>query len=109
MVLSNRDLPQRKIAIVYQTAYKNIRTSASRKTASSGQPSGLSASAISAKQFDALVTLMQEFWRNFPERLAECREEKIKKVKSYQDGIERLCTIPGIDILTAWTLIAELL
>jgi transposase len=35
-------------------------------------------------------------------------QELLDRMQAYQDSIERLCTIPGIDILTAWTLIAEL-
>src|SRR5438132_6346065 len=46
------DEPDRKIAIVNPTAYKDILTSASRKAALEGQPSGVSASKMNAKQFD---------------------------------------------------------
>src|SRR5690349_11368379 len=49
---------QRKVAIVDQTAYKDILTSASRKASLEGQPSGLSAEKMSPKQFDLLLALL---------------------------------------------------
>jgi hypothetical protein len=72
------DLSLRKIAIVDPIAYKDILTAASRKVALEGQPSGLSASKMNAKQFNALMALMQEYARNVPEQLSERREEQIK-------------------------------
>jgi uncharacterized protein DUF3500 len=73
------DLPQRKIAIVDPIAYKDILTAASRKAALAGQPSGLAASRMSAKQFEKLMELMHLYACNIPEQLAERREEEIKK------------------------------
>lgn len=35
-------------------------------------------------------------------------QELFCRMQPYQDSVERLCTIPGVDVLTAWTLIAEL-
>ena len=35
-------------------------------------------------------------------------QELLRRMQPYQDNVERLCTIPGVDILTAWTVIAEL-
>src|SRR5438445_3375428 len=65
-LIQSLDLPQRKIAIVEPTAYKDILTAASRKAALTGQPSGFSASKMNAKQFDALMALTQEYARNVP-------------------------------------------
>jgi hypothetical protein len=70
---------QQKVAIVEPTAYKDILTAASRKAALQGQPSGLSASKMSAKQFDALMALMEEYAHNVPDELAEYRMEQINK------------------------------
>lgn len=36
------------------------------------------------------------------------KKELIRRMQSYAASLERLCTIPGVDVLTAWTLIAEL-
>ena len=88
-LIQSLDLPQRKIAIVEQTAYKDILTAASRKAALDGQPSGFSASKMNAKQFDALMALMQEYAHNVPGKFAERREEQIRKA--------------GKDIYFAWS------
>ena len=74
------DEQQQKIAIVDPTAYKDILTAASRRAALRGQPSGLSASKMNAKQFEALMTLMEEYARNVPDELAESRIAQINKV-----------------------------
>jgi hypothetical protein len=78
-VIQSLDLQQRKIAIVDPNAYKDILSSASRKAALAGQPSGLLASNMRPKQFDALMALMQEYARNVPGQLAQRREEQIEK------------------------------
>jgi len=70
---------QRKVAIVDQTAYKDILTSASRKASLEGQPSGLSAEKMTPKQFDLLLALLEEYARNMPDQLAQAREEEIRK------------------------------
>jgi Protein of unknown function (DUF3500) len=74
------DEQQQNVAIVDQTAYKDILTAASRKAALQGQPSGLSASKMNANQFDALMALMEEYARNVPDELAEGRIAQINKV-----------------------------
>ena len=51
----------------------------SRKAALQGQPSGLAASQMNAKQFDALMALMELYARNVPEELAERRMGQIDK------------------------------
>ncbi|HMF78886.1 MAG TPA: DUF3500 domain-containing protein [Bryobacteraceae bacterium] len=88
-LIQSLDLPQRKIAIVDPTAYKDILTAANRKAALEGQPSGLSASKMNGKQFDALMALLQEYARNVPQQLAEQRQEQARKA--------------GRDILFAWS------
>jgi len=74
------DEQQQNIAIVDQTAYKDILTAASRKAALQGQPSGLSASKMNANQFDALMALMEEYARAVPDELAEGRIAQINTV-----------------------------
>ena len=78
-VLETLDPEQRKIAVVDQAAYKDILTAASRKAALNGQPSGLSAAKMNARQFEALRALVEEYARNVPEQLALAREEQFRK------------------------------
>ncbi len=78
-IIQSLDAPQRKIAIVDPVAYKDILTAASRKAALEGQPSGLPAAKMSAKQFDALMALLEVYTGNMPEQLAERRKEQVKK------------------------------
>ena len=73
------DEQQQKVAIVNPTAYEEILTAASRKAALQGQPSGLSASKMNARQFDALMALMEEYARNVHNELAEGRMAQINK------------------------------
>jgi hypothetical protein len=73
------DERQQKVAIVDPTAYTEILTAASRKAALQGQPSGLSASQMNARQFDALMALVEEYARNVPDELAENRIAQISK------------------------------
>jgi len=70
---------QKKVAVVDQTAYKDIFTMASRKAALEGQPSGLPASKMNAKQFGMLMSLLEEYASNVPEQLAQARMEQVKK------------------------------
>ena len=70
---------QKKTAIVDKTAYKDIFTMASRKAALSGQPSGLQASKMTAKQREALQNLLDEYCYNMPEQIAQAREDQVKK------------------------------
>jgi hypothetical protein len=72
-LIQNLDEPQRKIAIVDATAYGDILTAASRTAALKGQPSGLSAAKMNARQFDALMTLVGEYSNNVPRELAAAR------------------------------------
>ena len=78
-LIHSLDEPQQKIAIVTATAYTDILTSASRRAALKGQPSGLSASAMNARQFDALMALVEEYARNLPDELKGDRIAQINK------------------------------
>jgi hypothetical protein len=85
---------QRKLAIVNPKAYDDILTSASRKAALQGQPSGVPASSMNAKQFDALMALLEEYARNVSDELAESRILQINKAGrqihfAWSGGIER--------------------
>jgi hypothetical protein len=73
------DEQQQKVAIVDPAAYKEILTAASRKAALQGQPSGITASKMNGRQFDALMALMEEYVRNVPDVLAEGRKARIDK------------------------------
>jgi Protein of unknown function (DUF3500) len=88
------DEQQQKVAIVDTTAYPDILTAASRKAALQGQPSGLSASKMNTRQFDALRALMEEYAHNVPGELAEGRMAQINKAGrsiyfAWSGGIER--------------------
>jgi hypothetical protein len=71
--------PEQKIAIVDPKAYSDILTAASRKAALQGQPSGLSAAKMNAKQFDALRALVELYADNLPDELAERRMDQVNK------------------------------
>jgi hypothetical protein len=73
------DDAQRKVAVVDQTAYKDIITMASRKAALEGQPSGLQASKMNKTQLELLNHLLEEYANNMPEQLAQARMDQIKK------------------------------
>lgn len=62
-----------------QTAYKDILTTADRKAALKGQPSGLPASKMNAKQRELLQRLLEEYANNVPEQVAQFRLDQIKK------------------------------
>jgi Protein of unknown function (DUF3500) len=76
-VLRTLDEPMRKVAIVDAKAYADILTAASRKAALAGQPSGLQASKMNAKQFEALRALTELYARNLPDDLAQRRMDEI--------------------------------
>ena len=93
-VIQSLDAEQRKIAVVAPEAYKDIITMDSRKAALEGQPSGLLAAKMNAKQFDLLQALVGEYAHNMPEQIAQAREEEIKKAGkqiyfAWAGGIER--------------------
>jgi len=92
-VLTSLDPAQRKVAIVDPTAYKDILTSANRKAALEGQPSGLPAGKMTPKQLEKLMALLEEYARNVPSQMAGDREELIKKA--------------GKNMYFAWSGVAE--
>jgi hypothetical protein len=71
--------PQQQIAIVDPKAYSDILTAASRKAALQGQPSGLPAAKMNARQFDALRALVELYAYNLPDDLAERRMDQINR------------------------------
>ena len=78
-VIASLDADQKKVAIVEATAYKDVLTTNSRKAALQGQPSGLLASKMNARQFDKLTALLEEYAHNVPGDVAAARDEQIKK------------------------------
>lgn len=78
-LIHSLDEQRQKVAIVDPTAYRDILTAASRKAALQGQPSGVSASKMNARQFDALRALIDEYVHNVPDELAQGRMEQIKQ------------------------------
>jgi uncharacterized protein DUF3500 len=78
-LLESLTAEQKKVAIVDPTAYKDILTSASRKAALEGQPSGLSAAKMTRKQFELLTTLVTDYAHNVPDQLAQVRLEQLRK------------------------------
>jgi hypothetical protein len=86
--------PQRKVAIVDANAYDDILTAASRKAALQGQPSGLAAAQMNARQFDALRALVEEYAHNVPDELAEHRMAQVNRANrsiffAWSGGINR--------------------
>jgi len=78
-LIETLDEPLRKVAIVDPKAYGDILTTNSRKAALEGQPSGLSAAKMNAKQFEALRALAELYAKNLPDDLAAHRMEQIDK------------------------------
>jgi hypothetical protein len=76
-VIHALDEPQQKVAIVDPKAYADILTAANRKAALDGQPSGLSAAKMNARQFDALRALLELYAHNLPDELAARRLDQI--------------------------------
>ena len=74
---------QKKIAIVNKDAPADILTTASRKAALNGQPSGLEASKLNAHQRELLQNLLDEYCYNMPDQVAQSREDQIKKAGSH--------------------------
>jgi len=85
---------QQKVAIVNTVALKDIITMASRKAALEGQPSGLSAAKMTAKQRVLLQNLLDEYANNVPDQGAAARRDQIKKAGTnlnfaWTGGVER--------------------
>jgi hypothetical protein len=70
---------QRKVAIFDAKAPADILTTNSREAALKGQPSGISASAMTPAQRAKLQDLLEEYCSNMPDQIAELREAQIKK------------------------------
>ncbi len=70
---------QKKVAVVAAEGYKDILTAADRKAALKGQPNGLSASKMNAKQRQMLHAILEEYCNNLPEQAAQARMDQIKK------------------------------
>jgi len=70
---------QKKAAIVSKDAPADILTTNSRKAALNGQPSGIQASKLDARQKELLQNLLDEYCYNMPDQVAQGREEQIKK------------------------------
>lgn len=70
---------QKKVAILAGEAPKDILTGASRKATLEGQPTGLSASKLNAKQRAMLQALIEEYAHNLPDQVAEERMARVKK------------------------------
>ncbi len=73
------DEPQQKAAIVDPKAYADILTVNSRTAALKGQPSGLGAGKLNARQFDALRALAELYASNLPVEIAGRRMQQIDK------------------------------
>ena len=78
-LLSALTAEQKKTAIVAPEAYKDILTTAERKAALKGQPSGLSAAKMNGRQKELLQALLDEYAHNMPEQIAQQRLDQIKK------------------------------
>ena len=83
LVIESLSPEQQQVAIVQKEAYKDILTMASRKAALEGQPTGIEASKMNAKQREALKNLLDEYCNNVPEPLADMREEQVKKAGNH--------------------------
>lgn len=70
---------QKKVAIVAEKAYADILTEASRKAALQGQPSGLSATKMTAAERKLLAELLAVYVDNVPEQVAAPRREQIRQ------------------------------
>ncbi|MGA2597637.1 MAG: DUF3500 domain-containing protein [Bryobacteraceae bacterium] len=78
-VIHALDEPLLKAAIVDPAAYKEILTTNSRRAALQGQPSGLAASKMTARQFDALRALAELYAHNLPADIAQRRLDQIDR------------------------------
>jgi hypothetical protein len=70
---------QKKTAIVDTVAYKDIITMASRKASLEGQPNGLQAAKMNAKQRAMLLEVLEEYANNLPTEIAEERMGRARK------------------------------
>jgi len=73
---------QKGVAIVNKEAYKDIFTMADRQASLKGQPNGLQASKMTAKQRDLLTAILEEYAYSFPDDVAQARMEQVKQAGS---------------------------
>jgi len=78
-VLESLDASEKETAVVDKTALRDIVTMASRKAALGGAPNGLSASKMSAEQYDKLMSLVEVYADNMPPQMAQHRMEIARK------------------------------
>ena len=78
-LLASLSSEQKRVAIVSPVAYKDILTAADRKAALEGQPSGLSAAKLSARQRELLQALVAEYAGNMPAEIAEVRMKQFQQ------------------------------
>jgi len=71
---------QMKSALVNEKAPDDILTSADRVAALKGQPNGLAASKLNAKQKEMLKAIVEEYANNFPEELASVRKAQFARL-----------------------------
>lgn len=78
-LVTNLTPEQKQIAVVSKEAPKDIFTMASRKASIEGQPNGLQASKLNAKQKAMLAAVAEEYANNLPPLVAQERLDRIKK------------------------------
>jgi hypothetical protein len=72
-LLASLNAGQKSAAIITSKAYDDILTGPSRKAVLEGQPSGLPAAKLNAKQRTLLRGLIEEYIHNMPDQAAEAR------------------------------------
>jgi Protein of unknown function (DUF3500) len=68
---------QRKAAVVDEKAYPDILTSFQTRAKLENQPPGIQASKLTAKQFETLVSVLEEYANNMPAEVAAQRMKQI--------------------------------
>ncbi len=94
-VVNSLNADQRKVAIFDAKAPGDIITTNSREAALKGQPTGISASAMTPAQRAKLQDLLDEYCSNMPDEIAALRQAQIKKAGTniwfaWAGGTERL-------------------
>lgn len=79
-LVTSLNADQMKAALVSEKAPDDILTSADRVAALKGQPNGLAAAKLNAKQKEMLKALVEEYANNFPEELASARKAQYAKL-----------------------------
>jgi hypothetical protein len=78
-LMHSLDEPQQKTALVDEKAYADVLTTNTRTAALKGQPSGLSASKMTKRPFDALRALQELYAHNLPDDIAQRRLDQINQ------------------------------